>query len=224
MPTKSTKTTKKTDLKTSKKSEKKSSPKTVVKETSEKKDSTKKTVIKRRKVDLIPTKASAVAIASQASRAKKQALIDKVASKDIPYKRNDTPSDTKIPLRVRTFFGISLILFCISFYQAVFRPQLKNNVLDDIENIESTINRNEMQNIENNSEVINNSNNVIEKSDSNSDALQTPNTPKDVIESFFNRLSNRQFDEAFDLMIPAVRNATEIRDHFTSFRMNPFLD
>jgi hypothetical protein len=45
-----------------------------------------------------------------------------------------------------------------------------------------------------------------------------------IIEEFFNRLSNRQFDEAFALMVPAVRDATEIRSHFGSFRMDPFLD
>jgi len=38
------------------------------------------------------------------------------------------------------------------------------------------------------------------------------------------RLSNRNFDGAFDLMIPVLRNAMEIREHFTSFRMNPLLD
>ena len=37
-----------------------------------KKNTTKKVVVKRRKVDLKPSRASAVAIASQANRAKKQ--------------------------------------------------------------------------------------------------------------------------------------------------------
>jgi hypothetical protein len=54
--------------------------------------------------------------------------------------------------------------------------------------------------------------------------VKVPETATETIEEFFNRLSNRQFDEAFDLMLPALRNASEIRDHFTSFRMNPFLD
>ena len=45
-----------------------------------------------------------------------------------------------------------------------------------------------------------------------------------TIEEFFNRLSNRNFDWAFDLMIPALRSTSEIRDHFSSYRMNPFLD
>ena len=45
-----------------------------------------------------------------------------------------------------------------------------------------------------------------------------PETATEVIEEFFNRLSNRQFDEAFALMVPAVRDATEIRSHFGSIR------
>ena len=69
------KKTTKTDSKASKTSEKK-----VVAKSENKKDSTKKVVVKRRKSDLKPTKASAVAIVSQANRAKKQALIEKVSN------------------------------------------------------------------------------------------------------------------------------------------------
>jgi hypothetical protein len=49
-------------------------------------------------------------------------------------------------------------------------------------------------------------------------------TAVETIEEFFSRLSDRNFDGAFDLMIPVLRNSSEIREHFTSFRMNPFLD
>jgi hypothetical protein len=51
-----------------------------------------------------------------------------------------------------------------------------------------------------------------------------PETATDAIVQFFARLSDCDFDGAFDLMIPVLRSASEIRDHFTSFRMNPFLD
>ena len=71
--------------------------------TENKKDATKKVVVKRRKVELVPTKASAVAIASQASRTKKQALIEKMSTNDMPYKKTES-SDNKIPLWVRMFF------------------------------------------------------------------------------------------------------------------------
>jgi hypothetical protein len=54
--------------------------------------------------------------------------------------------------------------------------------------------------------------------------VNVPETATETIEEFFIRLSNRNFDEAFDLMIPVLRSASEIREHFTSFRMNPFLD
>jgi hypothetical protein len=67
-------TTTKNDLKNSKVVEQKDS---------KKKDSNKKVVVKRRKTELIPTKASAVAIASQANRAKKNALIKRLASSNM---------------------------------------------------------------------------------------------------------------------------------------------
>ena len=94
------KKTTKADSKASKTSEKK-----VVVKSESKKDSTKKVVVKRRKSDLKPTKASAVAIVSQANRAKKQALIEKVSnSVVIPNKKAGTSADTKIPLWVWMFF------------------------------------------------------------------------------------------------------------------------
>jgi hypothetical protein len=131
------KKTTKSDSKTSKSSEKK-----VASKSENKKDSTKKVVVKRRKSDLKPTKASAVAIASQASRAKKQALIEKVASSEVPYKKSETLSNTKIPLWVWAFFGCSLMLFCISFYQAIVRPQLETQVVETSfdENIHWSVN------------------------------------------------------------------------------------
>ena len=83
----STKKVTKKDVKSSKVSEKKEV----------KKDTVKKVVIKRRKTELKPTKASAVAIASQANRAKKQALIEKVANSEIIHNKKEV-SNTKIPI------------------------------------------------------------------------------------------------------------------------------
>ena len=45
-----------------------------------------------------------------------------------------------------------------------------------------------------------------------------------VVEKFFDNLSNRKFDDAFSLLVPALQASSEIREHFTSVRMNPFLD
>ena len=226
MPTKSTKTTKKSDLKISKVSEKKSASKVSEKKTKEKKDSVKKVVVKRRKVDLTPTKASAVAIASQANRAKKKALIEKISkSANIPSSRVESSSDTRIPLWVRVFFGCSLLLFCVSFYQAIIRPQIeKETTVDDsywiAENVDNGWN---YQEIEGDWYSLGNENIeqvVIEWNQWE----KIPETATAVIEEFFNRLSNRNFDGAFDLMIPALRAYPDIKNHFTSFRMDPFLD
>ena len=212
-----TKKTTKLDSKNSKVSEKKIASKIEDK----KESSTKKVVVKRRKTDLKPSKASAVAIASQANRAK-QALIEKVAASDVPYKKRENTSDTKIPLWVRVFFGCSLLLFCISFYKAIIYPQLDWEPIDE-ENIEFLMDWDEDKNIEDSLQNVDvsNSNEI----DSTAESLvKVPETATETIEEYFSRLSDRNFDGAFDLMIPALRSAPEIRDHFTSFRMNPFLD
>ena len=192
-----------------------------VSKVSDKKESTKKVVVKRRKSDLKPTKASAVAIASQANRAK-HALIEKVASSDVTYRKPES-SDTKIPLWVWVFFGCSLLLFCISFYKAIIYPQLDGGQIDE-ESIEFLMNWDENENIEDNSQNIEDPV-LAESNESNTtDESKVPETATETIEEYFSRLSNRDFDWAFDLMIPALKSMAEIRDHFTSFRMNPFLD
>ena len=50
-----------------------------------------------------------------------------------------------------------------------------------------------------------------------------PKTAVETIEEYFRRLSNHQFEEAFDLFTPTLQRSSEIREHFTSFRMNPFI-
>ena len=216
-----TKKTTKSDSKTSKASEKK-----VVSKSENKKDTTKKVVVKRRKTDLKPTKASAVAIASQANRAK-QALIEKVASSEIPYRKPES-SDNKIPLWVWVFFWCSLLLFCVSFYQAIIRPQIENEnvVVEESaywvdENLQTEWNSQDILGLDETNEW---GDNVDQGWTKENQWINIPETATDTISEYFNRLSNRNFDGAFDLMIPALRNSSEIRDHFTSFRMNPFLD
>lgn len=227
MPTKSTKTTTKTELKKSKTSEKKSSSNVSEKKIIKKEDSTKKVVVKRRKTDLKPTKASAVAIVSQANRAKKKALIEKVAKSDVISQRSEWTSDTKIPRWVWVFFGCSLFLFCVSFYQAIIRPQIENeNIMID----ESAYLVDENIKVEWNSQEIESSNEIISE-DEKLDNIEVEEnqwskieTASDAIEWFFSRLSERDFDWAFDLMTSALRGYPDIRNHFSSVRMNPFLD
>ncbi len=184
---------------------------------------TKKVVVRRRKSDLKLTKASAVAIVSQANRAKKQALIEKVANSDnIPVKKSET-SDTKIPLRVWVFFWCSLLLFCVSFYQAIIRPQIeKENVVMSGDWIDESENNNyEMHESENEviwETVADDVENIEEQ------LVMVPETATDVIKEFFVRLSDRDFDGAFDLMTPNLKGYPDIKNHFTSFRMDPFLD
>lgn len=204
----------KSDSKASKASEKK-----VVLKSENKKDSARKVVVKRRKAELKPTKASAVAIVSQANRAKKQALIEKVSNSDVPSKKIDS-SDTRIPLWVRMFFWCSLLLFCISFYKAIIYPQLNEWQVDENESIESSF---DSTVYEEDSQYIDDSESLV-TDDEEISWVTVPETATEVIEEFFGRLSNRNFDGAFDLMIPVLKTYPEIRDHFSSYRMNPFLD
>ena len=186
----------------------------------------KKVVVRRRKTDLKPTKASAVAIISQANRAKKQALIERVAKSDIkPVKEQDMNSDNKIPLWVWTFFWCSLLLFCVSLYQAYIRPQIqKENVVISKARIDENElvmwDYHEMWDDEN---IVQDWDFVQEEMEQRQ-RIDTPETADDLIGEFFRRLSNRDFDWAFDLMIPALRGYSDIRTHFTSLRMDPFLD
>ena len=191
----------------------------------EKKDASKKGVVKRRKLDLTPTRASAVAIASQANREKKQELIERMQSWTyVPEETNSKPKDDKIPGWVWTFFGCSLLLFCISFYQAIFRPSIEKELINpDTESDFYWV-------IENTSEW--DTNDLEEENVDEWDVSETvdnggykiPTTAVETIQEYFNRISNRQFEELFDLFLPVLKNSSEMKNHFTSFRMNPFLD
>ena len=210
-----TKTTKKTSVK--KESSTLGSKKNVSPSKVEKKDSTKKVVVKRRKLDLTPTRASAVAIASQANREKKQALIDKLASEERVFKSED--SSNKIPLWVWVFFWFALLLFCISFYQAIIRPQLEEELTE--------ANVDEVYLLGEDSELLwwdetNNEMNYTNEEDVEN-TIQAPTTAVETIEEFFRRLSNGEFDEAYSLLSPSMQRSSEIREHFTSFRMSPFV-
>lgn len=211
-----TKTTKKTSVKKESSTSKKSTSSSKV----EKKGSNKKVVVKRRKLDLTPTRASAVAIASQANREKKQALIDKLASEERVFKKED--SSNKIPLWVRVFFWCALLLFCISFYQAIIRPQLEEELtqanIDEIYMLESEWDSVSLWWDGSKSDEISYTNQQIVE-----DRIQTPTTAAEIIDEFFGRLSDYQFDAAYDLFTPSMQRSSEIREHFTQFRMNPFI-
>lgn len=188
------------------------------------KDTVKKVVVRRRKVELVPTKASAVAIASQANRAKKDALIKKVAASDMPCRKETGLTNTKIPLWVWILFGCSLLLFCVSFYKAVWYPQLDKTNSINLDNVVSLEEDKNTIEDENDVDLYQNvsQDEVIEQGDTGT--LTVPETATEVIQEYFLRLSNRQFDDAISLMATSLRTLPDIRDHFTAYRMNPFLD
>ncbi len=222
-----TKKTAKSDSKSSSISEIKVEKKSISKLDSKEWD-VKKVVVKRRKVDLKPSRASAVAIASQANRAKKkQALIERVSNSNVMSSNRSESSGTKIPLWVWMFFGCSLMLFCVSFYHAVIRPQIEkeNAVMDNVYQVAENTEWKwdwKYQVVNDEGSLWDDSLNQVELEENQ--WVMVPETATDAIVQFFARLSDRDFDGAFDLMIPALRNYNDIKAHFTSFRMNPFLD
>lgn len=219
------KTTKKTSVKTKSAASTSSKNKETSSKVNKKDLNTKKVVVKRRKLDLTPTRASAAAIASQAHREKKKALIDKLASEERVVVTWDESSN-KIPLWVWIFFGCALFIFCVSCYRAYIRPQLgeefiQTNIDDTIYWLEWNLDGEALElNIQNNEEVVNPK---VENQDDLVSNLNAPRTAIETIEMFFMRLSNYQFDEAYDLLTPAMQRSSEIREHFTAFRMNPFV-
>lgn len=192
------------------------------------KKDTKKVVVKRRKTDLKPTKASAVAIASQANRAKKQALIEKVSNSDIiPVKKPDT-ADTKIPLWVWVFFGCSLLLFCVSFYQAIIRPQLWTQVVEIPvnEDINRTINEdgNVVWEVNLWNEDIDRDDVRVEDVTLEDKNIEKPGNPEELIQAFFGYMSDWKFDDSFALFDSKAQNDQNIKKYFWAFKMEPFFE
>ena len=185
----------------------------------------KKGTIKRRTSDLTLSKASATAIIAQAHHTNKQAF--KANNPNTAYIKNKNTSN-RIPIRVRIFFWCSLLLFCISFYQAIVRPQLEISTINTPKaNIlywmDITNNTNEWE-IKTDEEFNKNSENQdsIWVIDSNNNFDNNPSI--NIIQTFFYHLSNKDFDKSFELLTPSLQKASEIKDHFTAFRIIPFLE
>ena len=215
MPVKTTKrTAPKSDSKKTKTSVKKSGWKT---------SNPKKVVVKKRTSDLTPTKASAAAIASQANRAKKQELINKLASGNKKIWKSN--SSTKIPSWVWLFFWCALILFCVSFYQAIIRPQIEEwNQIWTTNHSDKNVYWTSNQDFDlNDVDVDINDNDSFESDDLEPVIVPEKLSADWLIQSFFASLSNHEFDTAFGFLTPRLQSANEMKKHFTSFRMDPFL-
>lgn len=221
----SVKKTTKSSSTTSKTSEKKVASKTVSKK-EVKKDTEKKVVVKRRKTELKPTRASAVAIASQANRAKKKALIEKVSNSKIIENNKPEKSDTKIPLWVWAFFGCSLMLFCISFYQAIVRPQLETQVVETSfdENIHWSVNDEGNFVWEVSLSDINGETHTVsaETSTLETEISENSRDGEELIQNFFAYMSNGMFDESFNLFDTTAQRDKNIRQYFSKSKMIPF--
>lgn len=202
-------------------------------------------IVKKRKAPLKPTKASAAAITLQANRAKKQALIEKLANEE-PHVKNWDNNSKKIPLWVWIFFGCSLFLFCVSFYKAVIYPKLDVEVVRDNDSTKDTILVEESEELtiwwneivaENGTvELVSESgviegvyeNDLIEEiweviQNDTSFVMYNWTEQERVINSFFELLSNQDFDGMMSTMNWTIKNSDAIKVHFAASRMKPFL-
>ena len=230
MPQKSTKQTTTTKKNTKESDIKKKTTAKKVKQSREPKEAEKKVVIKRRKKDLTPTKASATAIISQANRAKKQALIEKLSEEEMPIKqevKNNT-SSSKVPLRVRILFWWSLLWFCVAFYLAIIHPQIERNG-DDIQVSEdfywSSDTKEEKSVWDADLSVISNEkNDEIEENKivENDNIIENPQNPEELIQSYFAYMSHWKFDESFALFDNRAQNDQNIKKYFAASQMEPF--
>ena len=190
----------------------------------EKEESKQKVVVKRRKKELTPTKASATAIISQANRAKKQELIKKLAEEEISTQKNEeNVHSSKVPLWVRIFFGCSLMLFCISFYHAIIRPQLEPEIVEADNNIywSSDIEENKIEWDVNLSDIDDTEDKNSKESDQDN---YNPQNAEELIQYYFAYMSEWDFDKSFGLFDTKTQNDKSIRDHFSAFRMSPFFE
>ena len=179
-------------------------------------------VVKKRKAPLKPTKASAAAITSQANRAKKQALIDKFSQESLDDVQKNR--STKIPLWVRIFFGCSLLLFCISFYKAVIYPKLDVEVVNKRDAKHEITNVAEQEIGGNDIAIDNDVRFNLDGVDNNNSYLVADEASQEgVIRLFFEKLSNKDFDGMMLTMDGSVKRSSAIQEHFTEFRMVPFL-
>lgn len=230
MPQKSTKQTTTSKKNTKESDTKKKTTAKKNKEPVETKESEKKVVIKRRKKDLTPTKASATAIISQANRAKKQALIEKLSEEKMPQTREveRKPSSSKVPLWVRLLFWGSLLWFCIAFYLAIIHPQLENKDVaiqvddnfywsSDMQE-ENTVWKADLSSVINEEDKNTEENETAEKTE----IIANPQNAEELIQSYFAYMSDWDFDNSFALFDKKAQNDKNIRDHFTAFRMSPF--
>lgn len=204
--------TSKTNSKQNKKTDTKATKKDIQ---TTKNQSQKKGIIKRRTSDLTLSKASATAIASKANHAKNNAITKNFTSTNI----RNLDSSKKIPIWVWIFFWCSLLLFCCSIYQAIIRPQLEVEIMNVAKEGNVGDNENDVNNTNPESNESLDTKNWTETVN-----LGITNEVTDVIQLFFSHISNRDFDQSFDLMIPVLRKSSEIREHFSAFRMIPFLE
>ena len=124
-------------------------------------------------------------------------------------------------------------MFCISFYQAIIRPQLEDELTNANVGNTEYVNDNTIYAGDKDPEFVslwwNNESWALLGKENIKDwsveelSIKTPQTAIEAIEEYFRRLSNHQFEEAFDLFTPTLQRSSEIREHFTSFRMNPFV-
>ncbi|MDR0607276.1 MAG: hypothetical protein LBG52_02755 [Candidatus Peribacteria bacterium] len=120
----------------------------------------------------------------------------------------------KIPLRVRVFFGASLLLFCIAFYQAILRPMLNFTPANAPTNIPEII-------------VSDNENEWI-ASQLTPDPLPPTSTlqtsGEQFLQQFYQTMSQKDIATLTTLFDAPLQKSTEIKQFFSAYKITPFIE
>jgi hypothetical protein len=115
----------------------------------------------------------------------------------------------KIPMRVRVFFGASLLLFCTALYQAILRPTLNAAETDIATDIPQII--------------------ISDDEDEWIASQLTPteteqNSGKQFLQQFYQTLSQKDIATLTTLFDTPLQKSTEIKQFFSAYKITPFID
>ncbi|MDR3169891.1 MAG: hypothetical protein LBU27_09475 [Candidatus Peribacteria bacterium] len=115
----------------------------------------------------------------------------------------------KIPMRVRVFFGVSLLVFCIALYQAILRPALNSAVA----NMPTTI-----------PEIIISDNEEEWIASQLTPTETTQGSGEQFLQQFYQTFSQKDITTLTTLFDAPLQKSTEIKQFFSAYKITPFID
>ncbi|MDR0859584.1 MAG: hypothetical protein LBO09_00975 [Candidatus Peribacteria bacterium] len=117
----------------------------------------------------------------------------------------------KIPVRVRVFFGLSLLLFCVALYQAILRPSLTQNTPDEPTTTPEII-------------VSDNQNEWGEVEQTQLPEFTAQTAGGQFLQQFYQTFSQKDSTALLALFDAPLQKSAEIRQFFSNYKIVPFID